>query len=51
MALPVLRHRIVINYNAQASGETSDSIITKLLHDVPIRKGAADGAVTEIFRP
>jgi MoxR-like ATPase len=50
VALPVLRHRIVINYNAQASGESSDSIITKLLHDVPIRKGAADAAVTEIFR-
>src|SRR5580693_1230046 len=27
IALPVLRHRIVINYNAQSSGETSDTII------------------------
>jgi MoxR-like ATPase len=51
VALPVLRHRIVINYNAQAAGETSDSIITKVLSDVPVRKGAADAAVTEIFRP
>jgi MoxR-like ATPase len=50
VALPVLRHRIVINYNAQAAGETSDSIITKLLGEVPVRKGAGDGAVAEIFR-
>jgi MoxR-like ATPase len=50
VALPVLRHRIVINYNAQATGETSDSIVKKLLDDVPIRKGATDAAVAEIFR-
>jgi MoxR-like ATPase len=50
VALPVLRHRIVINYNAQAAGETSDSIIQKLMNDVPVRKGAADAAVAEIFR-
>jgi MoxR-like ATPase len=50
VALPVLRHRIVINYNAQAAGETSDSIIKKLLDDVPIRKGAKDAAVAEVFR-
>jgi MoxR-like ATPase len=46
----VLRHRLVINYNAQAAGETSDTIIKKLLNDVPIRKGANDAAVAEIFR-
>ncbi len=50
IALPVLRHRIVINYNAQAAGETSDSIIKRVLADVPIRKGASDAAVAEVFR-
>jgi MoxR-like ATPase len=50
VALPVMRHRIVINYNAQAAGETSDSIIEKLLADIPVRKGAGDGAAAEIFR-
>jgi MoxR-like ATPase len=50
VARPVLRHRIVINYNAQAAGQTSDSIVKKLLADVPIRKGAADATVAEIFR-
>jgi MoxR-like ATPase len=50
IAPPVLRHRIVVNYNAQAAGESSDSIVKRLLNDVPIRKGAADAAVAEIFR-
>ncbi len=48
---PVLRHRIVINYNAQSSGESSDSIIKRLLEDVPVRKGAVDATVAEVFRP
>ena len=50
IARPVLRHRIVINYNAQSSGESSDTIIGRLLADIPVRKGAADAAVAEIFR-
>jgi MoxR-like ATPase len=50
VAVPVLRHRIVINYNAQAAGETSDTIVKKLLDEIPVRKGASDGAVAEVFR-
>jgi MoxR-like ATPase len=50
VALPVLRHRILINYNAQAAGETSDSIVKKLLQDIPVKKGANDGVVAEVFR-
>jgi MoxR-like ATPase len=50
VAPPVLRHRIVINYNAQAAGESSDSIVKRLLADVPIRKGADDAAVAQVFR-
>jgi MoxR-like ATPase len=50
VARPVLRHRIVINYNAQAAGETSDTIVKRLLEDIPVRKGAADAAVAEILR-
>jgi MoxR-like ATPase len=52
VVLPVLRHRIVINYNAQAAGETSDSIVSRLVNDVPVRKGAAhaSAAVAEVFR-
>jgi MoxR-like ATPase len=50
VARPVLRHRIIVNYNAQAAGESSDSIIKKLLEDIPVRKGAADAAVADVFR-
>ncbi len=50
VARPVLRHRIVINYNAQAAGESSDSIVQRLLDDIPVRKGAADAAVADVFR-
>jgi len=50
VAQPVLRHRLVVNYNAQASGETSDSIVARLLKDVPVRKGAPDAAASEVFR-
>lgn len=31
MALPVLRHRIVLNFNAEADGVTAEQIVTKLL--------------------
>ena len=50
MARPVLRHRIVLNYNAQAAGQSSDSIIARLLEEIPVRKGAADAAVASVFR-
>ena len=50
VARPVLRHRVVLNYNAQAAGETSDTIIARLLEDIPVRKGAADAEVAGVFR-
>ena len=50
VARPVLRHRVILNYNAQAAGESSDSIIARLLDDIPVRKGAADADVGRIFR-
>ena len=50
VARPVLRHRLVVNYNAQAAGESSDSIIRRLLDDIPVRKGAADANVADVFR-
>ncbi|WP_165250350.1 AAA family ATPase [Paludisphaera soli] len=50
VAPQVLRHRIVVNYNAQADGQTSDTIVRKLLDEVPVRKGAPDAAASAIFR-
>ena len=35
VALPVLRHRIMMNYHAEAEGVTADAIVTQLLQKVP----------------
>ncbi|MGI9013978.1 MAG: AAA family ATPase [Phycisphaerales bacterium] len=36
VALPVLRHRIITNFNAEADGITTDDIVTSLLSSVPV---------------
>ncbi len=36
VALPVLRHRIATNFQAQAEGMDTDAIIRRLLKDIPI---------------
>ena len=38
--MPVLRHRLVINYAAQAEGETSDTIVDALLQTISRPQGA-----------
>jgi MoxR-like ATPase len=40
VAKPVLRHRIVTNFNADAEGYTTDSIIDELLRLIPARESA-----------
>jgi MoxR-like ATPase len=42
VALPVLRHRIVTNFNAEADGVTSETIIQRLVDGTPV-DAAADG--------
>jgi len=34
MALPVLRHRVITTFNAEAAGITTDEIVTRLLQEV-----------------
>jgi MoxR-like ATPase len=36
VAHPVLRHRLITNFNAEADGVTSDEVISRLLEHVPI---------------
>ncbi len=36
MAVPVLRHRIATNFQAQAEGMDTDAVIAKLIADVPV---------------
>ena len=35
VAIPVLRHRISANFQAQAEGMTTDSIISRLVEEIP----------------
>ncbi len=40
MATPVLRHRLVLNYNAESQGQTTETVIRKLLETTPVHDGA-----------
>jgi len=35
VAAPVLRHRILLNFNAEAEGVTSDDVVARLMDEVP----------------
>jgi len=37
LALPVLRHRLITNFNAETEGVTTDDIVERLLKEVPKR--------------
>jgi MoxR-like ATPase len=51
VALPVLRHRIKTNFNADAEGVTSDDIVRRLLDLVPAAEEEPKrGIVPEVFR-
>ncbi|MFK7959236.1 MAG: AAA family ATPase [Phycisphaerales bacterium] len=36
VALPVLRHRMITNFNAEADGVTSDDVVRELLEKIPV---------------
>ncbi|MBI1374179.1 MAG: AAA domain-containing protein [Phycisphaera sp.] len=40
VANAVLRHRLVLNYNAEAQGQTVDSVIRKLIETIPTHQSA-----------
>lgn len=37
LAHPVLRHRIILNFNAEAEGITVEKVIDKLLEEIPVK--------------
>ncbi|MBX3354071.1 MAG: MoxR family ATPase [Phycisphaeraceae bacterium] len=49
VALPVLRHRIITNFNAEADGVTTDRIIEALLSEIPIDDVATAGPVGRVL--
>jgi MoxR-like ATPase len=42
IAKPVLRHRIITNFNAEADNVTSDDVIDALLREIPVEGSAGD---------
>ncbi len=51
VAHPVLRHRVITNFHAEAEGITSDTIVTRLLETVPRTegKGLADAGIPAVL--
>ncbi len=52
VAPPVLRHRIVTNFNAEAEGLRPDDILERLIKHVPVNpsEAAQSGRVAKVFR-
>jgi MoxR-like ATPase len=41
MAHPVLRHRILTTFSAEAAGMNSDKVVDRLVSEIPRNKAAA----------
>jgi MoxR-like ATPase len=50
VAFPVLRHRIVTNFNAEAEGVKSDDIIRRLIDTVGENGAAGEEKLPPVFR-
>jgi MoxR-like ATPase len=52
VAHPVLRHRVITNFNAEAEGVTPDTVVDRLLEETPSEEGAIgpDGAFAKVLR-
>ena len=53
VAHPVLRHRIITNFNAEAEGVTPDALVDRLLASIPKEESQAlrDERIPEVLRP
>ena len=49
VAHPVLRHRLIVNFNAEADGITSDDVIDQLIEHTPV-EGEADAQLSAVVR-
>ena len=52
IAAPVLRHRIILNYSAEAEGESPDTLIQRLIAEVPVKpsQGGLDERVQSLLK-
>jgi MoxR-like ATPase len=51
VAKPVLRHRIITNFSAEAEGVTTDAIVEKLIDTLPVKEseGLSDDRLPEVL--
>jgi MoxR-like ATPase len=47
LSIAVLRHRLVLNYNAESQGQTAETVIKKLIDTIPAHDGGAVGSRVE----
>ncbi|MHC4992665.1 MAG: AAA family ATPase, partial [Planctomycetota bacterium] len=47
VALPVMRHRIIVNFNAEADGVTTDDIVRALVEEIPV-DGSDSGSTRQM---
>jgi MoxR-like ATPase len=50
IAPPVLRHRLKMNFNADAAGVSADEVIRRLLAHVPFAEESQDERIPNVFR-
>ena len=52
VAAPVLRHRIMTNFNAEAEGVKTDDIVQRLTELIPVAEDelSESAAIPEVFR-
>jgi MoxR-like ATPase len=50
VAFPVLRHRIMTNFNAEAEGVKPDDIIRRLIETIPESETSTRGSQVQVFR-
>jgi len=52
IAPPVLRHRLKMNFNADAAGVSADEVVRRLLESVPLTcEEALPSGVPDVYRP
>ena len=50
VAAPVLRHRIVTNFNAEAEGMKTDDVIDRVLKQVPVDGRSESAVLPKVFK-
>ena len=50
VALPILRHRIITNFNAEADGVLADDIVSALLEEIPVDAATDSAAIGAVVR-